>query len=351
MSFFFIVTLILVGTFVAAMVLKRRKKQASRSGRYRSPMGGGLMLERPGGRRRKLLAGFSPRPNHVFLGLVLLVMVAWLGAGFFLGGSETPVAVISENRADAALPEQHSYLSALISPEAASAKANRSAFAPAAPAAPARTAQNRTDGGGDTILKAANSMLPAATRLDQVGLMPAKNGSRTSAPKAAAAKPPAPAAAKPQPSAAAPAVAQAVAAKPQAPPAAPAIAAPAATAAAKPAVEKSTAAASTTPAEAAKPKLATSKPASSKGLLAGSRHYTVHLGSFGDKSNAENYLAQLVAAGETAFISESTVDGRLWHRVMSGRFLSRDEAENYGRNLKRRGLTADTGRYLVKSID
>jgi cell division septation protein DedD len=84
---------------------------------------------------------------------------------------------------------------------------------------------------------------------------------------------------------------------------------------------------------------------------AAGRNYTVHLASFQEIGNAEKYLDRLTSAGETAFISESTVRGALWHRVMSGRFSSKSEAEAHGRDLKRRGLTAGAGSFMIKALD
>ena len=367
MNFFLIVTLLLVSAFMAMMVLRRKRKNASRSGRYRSPSGGGLLLERPGRRGRKLLAGFKLQPGHVFLALALVLMASWLGAGYFLADGEGPV-IVAESKADAALPEQYAYLGGRLSLDAsddASSGAVESAGSGQAQVSamglrgkPIDPAVQSPGQGSSSILMAAHSVLPTESRLDQVGLMPARATVKKEAPaKAAAAKTAqnsakakAPAAPKAAPAA------SAAAAKVEAVPAVQGSFAPQATAGAPEAVRTSKNVSSPSSAKAVsaaqeKPKLATSKPAAQRGLLAASRQYTVHLGSFGEKGNAEHYLTQLVDAGEQAFISESTVDGRLWHRVMSGRFSSRDEAENYGRNLKKRGLTVETGRYLVKSID
>lgn len=304
------------------------------------------MLERPGARKRKSLGSFTPQPGHIFLGLVLVVMAFWLGAGYFLAGGEG-TALVAESRADAALPEQFSYLGGRLTP-ASSAEASPGAVEAASGRAtdaigPNKASASAVQTGGQSkslILMAANSVLPTESRLNQVGLMPArayaskesstavtavKNAAKTSAPASSkASQPGGQAALAPQT-----ADKNAVAAKSEPP----------------------SSSAKAAPASLEKPKLATAKPSGQKGLLAASRQYTVHLGSFGEKGNADKYLAQLLNAGEEAFISESTVDGRLWHRVMSGRFLSRDEAENYGRNLKKRGLTVETGRYLVKSVD
>lgn len=337
MSLFLIAAFILVIAFMAILALRRKRKPASRSGRYRSPMGGGLMLDRPGARKRNSLAGFTPQPRHIFLGLVLVVMTFWLGAGYFLAGGEGS-ALVAESRADAALPEQFSYLGGRLTP-ASSVEAAASGLGPVAvgpDTAPAASVQPGGQG-KSSILMAAHSVLPTESRLDQVGLLPAKvYASKESSTAAKAAKTAA------NTSAPASSKAGQAALAPQ----------PAAKSAAAAKSEPSSSSAKAAPASPAKPKLATAKASGQKGLLAASRQYTVHLGSFGEKGNADQYLAQLLNAGEQeAFISESTVDGRLWHRVMSGRFPSRDEAENYGRNLKKRGLTVETGRYLVKSID
>lgn len=357
MSFFLIVTLFLVVAFMALIFLRRKKKSASRSGRYRSPLSGGLMLERPKRRGRKIWAGFSLQRGHVFLGLVLLVMFGWLGAGYFLSETESGVLAVSESRANAAVPEQYASLGGRIFTDAVGVASSDALMAggaaAAAVAAPVDAAvQTAFKPAAESVAQrsaiqlAANSALPTISRLDQVGLMPARGAGKVAPPKKEPAKTQMPAQVK------SPAPAPQAAVSPVAAPAA-----PVKKASAEAAVKSQAAAGSVAPKSPAagaaqpKPQLATAKPAVKKGLLSSSRQYTVHLGSFGEKSNAENYLAQLVSAGEKAFISESTVDGRLWHRVMSGRFTNRDEAENYGRNLKKRGLTIETGRYLVKSID
>lgn len=312
------------------------------------------MLERPGGRRRKT-GSFPLQPRHVFLGVVLLGMMSWVASGYFLSDGESS-NVIYESKADAAaLPEQYASLGGQIfagSTANGSNAAGGNLTAPKAStaqgaASPAPSTSAKGPAQESSLQSAAQSALPAGSKLEQVGLKLSRgsekkvgtgNKAATAAPAAAQAKnqPQGQATAK-----AAPASGPVTSVKKVDKPALVKASTPA------PATAKAAAAVSVQP----KPQLATSKQPAPRGLLSASRQYTVHLGSFGEKGNAENYLAQLVAAGEKAFISESTVDGRLWHRVMSGNFNSRDGAESHGRDLKRRGLTVETGHYLVKAID
>jgi cell division protein FtsN len=88
------------------------------------------------------------------------------------------------------------------------------------------------------------------------------------------------------------------------------------------------------------------------GILSNTAGFTVHLGSFVDQANAEKFRTKLAAAGEEAAISEISLDGRRWYRVLSGRFDTRTAAEAHGRDLRRRGLTDDTGGpFIVKPIN
>lgn len=77
--------------------------------------------------------------------------------------------------------------------------------------------------------------------------------------------------------------------------------------------------------------------------------FTVHLSSFGDKNNAEQAVNKLKNAGVPAYITRIELDGKVWHRLMVGKFPSRAQAEAYGRDLKQRGLT-DSGTYSIKPI-
>jgi septal ring-binding cell division protein DamX len=323
--FLLILGIFLIGT-VASLLRRRAVKSPSRSGRYRSPYGASsLNLERPApARSRRSPSRSAALAGPIFLGLVLVVMTFWLVAAFFLPEGEQP-SMVAETQADAAYPEQALSLAGRLSPGGppvrdepggvivkdesggvmAQAAQSTMFVSPAAPA-PGLTA-------------AAQAMVTAdSSRFGQVGLLPAQTSAR-----------PAP---------------------PPAPPALPARPAPAAV----PANPLPARAASSLPQAAAqtRPPLATSRPKpAGDTLLNASREFTVHLASFNDRENAEKYKDQLTASGEQAFISEVVMDGRRWHRVMSGRFATRDEAEAYGRDLKRRSLTAATGSYLIKPVE
>jgi septal ring-binding cell division protein DamX len=92
-------------------------------------------------------------------------------------------------------------------------------------------------------------------------------------------------------------------------------------------------------------------PAGGRGILSNTQGFTVHLGSFMDRANAEKFQAKLATAGESAAISETTIDGRLWYRVMSGRFDTRAAADAHGRDLRRRDLTDGNGTFIIKPIN
>lgn len=83
---------------------------------------------------------------------------------------------------------------------------------------------------------------------------------------------------------------------------------------------------------------------------AGQGRYTVHLASFRVPGNAERSKAKLQEAGVPAFISQVVVNQRTYHRLMAGRFPTRQEARRFGQSLQRRGLTAEFGPFLVKPV-
>ncbi|MBF0528690.1 MAG: SPOR domain-containing protein [Deltaproteobacteria bacterium] len=93
----------------------------------------------------------------------------------------------------------------------------------------------------------------------------------------------------------------------------------------------------------------TAKPAAAE-TNGGGVQFTVHLGSFTDKSNADHAMTKLKNAGIPAYITRIELDGKTWHRLMAGKFANRAQAEAYGKDLKQRGLTADTGAYTIKPI-
>ena len=78
--------------------------------------------------------------------------------------------------------------------------------------------------------------------------------------------------------------------------------------------------------------------------------FTVHVGSFLNKDNAERYKASLTASGAAAFISSSESDGKVWYRVMSGSFSNKTDADVHARDLKKRGLLA-SGNYVIRALD
>lgn len=375
MSFFLILTVAIMAGAAVLIVRRRSQRAASRSGRYRSPRAG-LNLERPAGLPNRSRRENGPQSNSlagpIFLALVVVVMVFWVVAAFFLPEGGTGSAMVSEPKADASPPEQFNSLAGRLSSEPAYAAGSGVMAQAAARASGPALPPNAAPAGGP-LMVAAQSMAPTGnSHLGQVGLQAgraaAKPGSAsgssaksagTAAQTKAAQTPPA----QPNRSAAAPAPRNTAAPASAAVRANPVTPAPPASGARSSVV--SAASASSAPRAAASgaiapaapsrldggPERRPSRPAQDEGALASSREFTVHLGSFTDQDNAEKYKSKLDGVGETAFISQVTMEGRLWFRVMSGRFNTRAAAEAHGKDLKRRGLTVDTGRYLIKSLD
>lgn len=358
MSFFLILTVAIAAGAAVLIVRRRSRRAASRSGRYRSPRSG-LNLERPTGLPNRSRRGGGSQSNSlagpVFLALVVVVMVFWVVAAFFLPESQTGAAMVSEPKAGASSPEQFSSLAGRLSSEPAYAAG------PGTMAQAAAQASGPAPAGG-SLMVAAQSMAPTGnSHLGQVGLQVGWASAKPGVASGPSAKP-APAA-------------QAKAA--QAPPAQPNLNTGAAPRSAPPAVPGSppplgarstmvsAVSGSSAPRAAASGAIDPANPPRSdggqerraarsvpdEGALASSREFTVHLGSFTDQDNADKYKGKLDGVGESAFISQVTMEGRLWFRVMSGRFNTRAAAEAHGKDLKRRGLTVDTGRYLIKSLD
>ncbi len=361
-----VVLTILTAIFIlfVALELRRRARKGIGRGAATRPRttSGGLVLERH---------GRGPRPSKesslaspLILGLVILLLAAWLAAAYILPGDRPRSAGDATQAVAPAPPELSSTLAGrLTSSSSQGAEGGSGLMAQAAQNAGAAAVNQAASAREATPLsEAALSVASRASqtsRLDQIGLLPttqrtAKAANRTAdAPGAAPASPPLPPADQ---STAAPAAATAQPApgRNASPPAS-------AQAASQPQSNRNTATQTAKPAPAATADrsgmvaAAASPPAAD--LIGGeapapsaSGNFTVHLGSFSDRENAEKYRTKLASSGEMAFISEITVEGRLWYRVMSGRFNSRSNAEAHGRDLKRRGLTADTGNYLIKPV-
>ena len=331
---------------LAALELRRRLRKKKAGSRFRVAVGGlSLERDRPAAGRKGKARTSSRLAGPVILGLVTAVLCLWLAASYLLPEGAGPAPSLEiDSLAEASPPEQTSNLAGTLSPQktgqdAAVRAAAGQAAAPLPPSA--------------SLSAAATAVIPSASRLEQIGLMPGRNEPKAqpkpepkSEPKTAAARPAGPE--QPPKAALQTAENKAVAASSAArtptssSPSAPARAAAAPKDPVRAASSPSTAAsAASPPAEAAAP----------GPLSSGGRTFTVHLSSFTEELNAENYKARLIAAGESAFVSRADVDGRLWYRVMSGRFGSRSEADSHGRDLKRRGLTENNGRFLVKPLD
>lgn len=356
MSFFLILTVALMAGAAVLVVKRRSQRGPSRSGRYRSPRAG-LNLERPARlpnrSRRETAPGSNSMAGPIFLGLVVVVMVFWVVAAFFLPGGETRTSMVSETKADAAPSEQFSSLAGRLSSEPAASigqgAMSQGAVNTSGLALPPAAALAGT---GGSLMMAAQSLAPAAdSRLEQVGLLPGRAATRTAAKSAPANSEKAVRAAQPNPAPAnrriaAPAPPNAAPASSQTTPIIPVTPSPpkAAGTVARSSVVAAASASSSSGSRA-------QRQAPDEAALASSREFTVHLASFTDEANAEQYKSKLNGAGETAFITQAKIDGRMWFRVMSGSFNTRAAAEAHGKDLKRRSLTVETGRYMIKPLD
>ena len=337
---------------VLALEVRRRLRKASgRLGRQRGagPIRsgvGGLNLDRQSlrGGGRKKPNRLSPIAGPVVVGLVFIFMGAWLAFSYFMPDAETTAAVLPPSKtAPPAAPATTRALGGRITiggpPETAPASSAASSGAAAV-----LGTDNSRPSAPTFVTDAARSMIGSYSRMDQVGLLPSQAKTQPAAqPKAAQPK-------AAQPKGAQPKAAQqtAAASKPARPAETPA---PETEAPKQPAVAASSLVGAASGAATGASKPAALADGRDEALLSGGRDFTVHLSSFRDRDNAENYRSKLVEAGEQAYITETTVNGQHWYRVMSGRFKSRADAANYGRDLKRRDLTADTGQYMVKPVD
>ena len=349
MSLFLTILTVLAVIILVLEVRRRIRKASGRLGRPRNAASGragaGLSIDRQPLRTsgRKKPSRLSPLAGPVVVGLVFIFMGAWLAFSYFMPDAETTAAVPTTPTVQPPPLTTTRALGGRITiggePEAASSGA-----------AAVLGTDNSPKPAPTLVTDAARSIIGSYSQMDQVGLLPARVKAR---PAAVAKAPESVSQSKTQPSKAAQskkgpqsksAQAVAVASKPER---------PAETAAPKTeAFQPAAVASSSLVGAASGAGNGTSRPAGrDDSLLGGGRDFTVHLSSFRDQDNAEKYRSKLAAAGEQAYITETTVNGQHWYRVMSGRFKSRASAENYGRDLRRRDLTADTGQYMIKPVD
>lgn len=341
----FLTILIVLAVIILSLEIRRRIRKASgRLGRARnaqSSRSGGFSQfshERPSlrGGGRKKTNRLAPLAGPVGLGMVFILMGAWLISSYLMPDAETTAAVPVEETFGTPKPDNQTKVLGgriIIGGDAGAFQGGETMSQGAASvlnSSPALATQEQA------VAQAAKAMINGSSRLDQVGLLPGQVKPSTAAASSQNAL------TKPSPKASSgqqaadlrqpkPAQTGAKTAAPKA-----ASGAPSLVGAASGATLATTASRPVTP--------------TSENLLGGGRDFTVHLGSFRERSNAEDYLSKLGAAGEQGFISETMVNGQHWYRVMSGRFSERSDAEIYGRDLKKRGLTADAGQYMIKYI-
>ena len=115
----------------------------------------------------------------------------------------------------------------------------------------------------------------------------------------------------------------------------------------EPAGETAKPAASASESETPPPSASTAQPGAETEAEA---KFTIHLASFSDKANADRNLARLKAAGVPAFIAGVRLESGQWYRLMAGRFPTEAAARRYADELKKKGLTADTGPFVIRPL-
>ncbi|MCA1567303.1 MAG: SPOR domain-containing protein [Acidobacteria bacterium] len=93
----------------------------------------------------------------------------------------------------------------------------------------------------------------------------------------------------------------------------------------------------------AKPAAVEEKPATSTKLAGEEKEgkVTIQVGSYNGAAEAEARVANLKSAGfEARSVAVEIPKRGTWYRVQSGRFVSRDEAERYGRQLRDKGVVS-----------
>lgn len=71
-------------------------------------------------------------------------------------------------------------------------------------------------------------------------------------------------------------------------------------------------------------------------------NYTLQIGSYPDKAQADDRVSRLKTANVTARIVEAQVPGRgVWYRVQVGAYQNRDEAGKYGNQIRSAGLVQE----------
>ena len=331
---------------VGALEIRRRiRKKLGLLPRSRSTSSSALP-SRPSRPRRQSANSISPSiANPILLGLVILVLIGWLVAAYLL--PENKPLNPPQVALPPAAPEQQASLSGILlgpinSEDKPTTKVTPSDVEPTSRPTSTIPSANLVAKPAPLLPEAVKAIAPSKSNLNQVGLMPTQT--RTTPvtkprPKpnlgllaVATPRPEPPVVDTPKPK---PPVVDTPKPKP------PVVDTPKP----KPPVV-----------DTPNNKIADASPSSppkeptTGTILGGKKEFTVHLGSFAERANADKYKTKLAGAGELAFIIETTVDGRVWYRVMSGRFNTKNNADAHGRDLKRRNLTTENGRYLIKSI-
>jgi cell division septation protein DedD len=89
-------------------------------------------------------------------------------------------------------------------------------------------------------------------------------------------------------------------------------------------------------------KAAMPAPSSNQSNEAKAGKVTVQIGSYNEAAQAEERVANLKSAGyEARSVAVEIPKRGTWYRVQSGRFVNRDEAERYGKQLREKGVVAN----------
>lgn len=336
-----LIILVSLAAVVAALELRRRiRKKSGRLGHSRASAGVGVLnLDRPSRQRRNNSTIPSSLASPVLLGLVIVLLIGWLVVAYLLPSTNSalPVANATTETPERVLTQT---LAGRLTPE--DARTANPTPPRDRPSKPVTT----------FVAVAARAMTTAESSLNQVGLLPSRSQSKTvplPPPRRPVPVPPPTTEKQPRTQATAQTRTQTqVEDTLKTTPMRPAIPRPPTRSATPSASGQSTV---VTAAASPGGIPATSEVQNEGTILSSQQEFTVHLGSFAEKGNADKYRTKLAGAGEIAFVAITEVEGRQWYRVMSGRFNTRANAEAHGRSLKGRDLTVDSGRYLIKTID
>ena len=82
-----------------------------------------------------------------------------------------------------------------------------------------------------------------------------------------------------------------------------------------------------------KMKEAVAEPVTAAEKVSGPFRYVIQVAALDDRANAENMVRKLSARGVDAYLQETVVKGKTYYRVRCGKFVTREEANDYAQSL------------------